>query len=1120
MPKTAWLYVWSGIVILAILLAVCTHKKATGGDTTFETKAVQPAMTLVISYSLYGGNNNRYIDGAIANAKLMPRVYPGWVMRVYHDNSIPTAVWKTLGDNGVELINMEGYRLPAMTWRFLAASDEQVLRFCSRDIDSRLSMREKAAVDEWILSGKAFHVMRDHPSHSGYEMSGGMWCATNRGVPDMADRLYATHMSNEYLQDMTFLTTEIWPIARQDVLQHDSFSCDKFGGGNPFPTTRIGWEHVGSVYINGNMRKVDVDILKRTTPPPMCTLHRNHIFRQDPLPSDLIIHAEWEFLSSLSTTSCQLLDSSSCSTPQIVNAEPCICNWLQTAYRLPCPAILLLSGGENFGVMDPAAVMHYPKHNTGYRGCSTWETDRTRFGFLLEQANVIRVFYRQTPPIEHYKIELVPLGPSRQFVKAWNEIDPDTVPSRSQLYYVNHSPWRHRQTIFDTVNRNFNGMLQNEYCAEAYGCTKKPMSDTDFVRQLQRAWFVESPPGVGEDCYRHYEAMLAGAVPVIQRSLTSPLFKTLPHVSITNWADVTPLLLERVKILQWHKLANQSLEHLTKRYWINRVKYWQQQPPKDALVGYATGYSFPDIYRQVHAFSTVTSSNQYIVLFVTLSDTEKQSLTDMFDRCILIHPDEILTQHDSYNGVALKDIENIAYTRFFVIAKWARLNQHVYTKLIVSDIRDIAIFSDPFVQINSLQPEVQVFTEVVTYQYDRWYNQPWVRDCYGQAFLNEIISTKVTCVGVIAGTTAEINQYLAAWIEEYKKKGTCHAAGTDTAIHVWIVQKVLQNARIVDSETALIRHAPKWGGDAEEQLRKDTTIHYDNANRMLNANGQAYAIIHQLDRFADLWNPYIHAHRQPVKANTPFPICIGVLAFQGVKTLENTLTSYRNYGLFEMVSETHVLFQQVNSPGRMAWATDVVSRYRVLHPIYEPTNIGQRSAFIQLAHACSQPYLVVLEEDFQVSPMANVREQLELGITLLQENDAVPVRHRKDAGSPNYAYDSYMANTCCGGKNPGATHMIEHTTWSDTPELEFKELKVCVTSPKTWCTTSKNAQYTNNPTLYKTAFATALFQRVPENEPFEPWLTQFWSGQSYNVARSTGIFKHNRIDRVLGNKLN
>lgn len=41
----------------------------------------------------------------------------------------------------------------------------QVDLFNSRDLDSRFSDRELAAVNEWLASGASIHAMRDHPAH-------------------------------------------------------------------------------------------------------------------------------------------------------------------------------------------------------------------------------------------------------------------------------------------------------------------------------------------------------------------------------------------------------------------------------------------------------------------------------------------------------------------------------------------------------------------------------------------------------------------------------------------------------------------------------------------------------------------------------------------------------------------------------------------------------------------------------------------------------------------------------------------------------------------------------------------------------------------------------------------
>ena len=150
------------------------------------------------------------------------------------------------------------------------ATHARASRFCCRDIDSRLSVRERVAVLEWEQSGMPFHVMRDHPSHVNYAMSGGMWCAMCGGSDPgaklkgaMSSLLQKFAPSVAYLQDMDFLNSEIWPIALENgVMQHDSFGCRIWQGSKPFKTQRQDWEHVGSVFVDGKMRQGDVDLLK------------------------------------------------------------------------------------------------------------------------------------------------------------------------------------------------------------------------------------------------------------------------------------------------------------------------------------------------------------------------------------------------------------------------------------------------------------------------------------------------------------------------------------------------------------------------------------------------------------------------------------------------------------------------------------------------------------------------------------------------------------------------------------------------------------------------------------------------------------------------------------------
>ena len=65
-----------------------------------------------------------------------------------------------------------------MFWRFFAHDETDCEYVVFRDADSRISKREKMAVDEWIQSGKSIHIMRDHPYHT-VPILGGMWGCRN-----------------------------------------------------------------------------------------------------------------------------------------------------------------------------------------------------------------------------------------------------------------------------------------------------------------------------------------------------------------------------------------------------------------------------------------------------------------------------------------------------------------------------------------------------------------------------------------------------------------------------------------------------------------------------------------------------------------------------------------------------------------------------------------------------------------------------------------------------------------------------------------------------------------------------------------------------------------------------
>ena len=130
-----------------------------------EIKIVTNYTEYIISYSLWG-DNKVYTYGMVENVLLAREIYPDWVVKVHYNDTVPSNIidWLKKQAN-VEMVHHEGTKKKASNtfWRFEDIfSDNTVI---VRDSDSRLNIREKKAVDEWLNSTKDFHIMRDHEHH-------------------------------------------------------------------------------------------------------------------------------------------------------------------------------------------------------------------------------------------------------------------------------------------------------------------------------------------------------------------------------------------------------------------------------------------------------------------------------------------------------------------------------------------------------------------------------------------------------------------------------------------------------------------------------------------------------------------------------------------------------------------------------------------------------------------------------------------------------------------------------------------------------------------------------------------------------------------------------------------
>ena len=188
----------------------------------------------VISFSLYG-RHPQYTLGAIANARHASMAYPGWICRFYISDSVPASIVTKLRGYGAEVINMgRNIGHEAMYWRLFAMVDPEVDVVISRDADSRLVKCEILMVNEWLASGKKFHVIRWNLYYR--PIMGGLW-GVRGGIPSLKQpleeylRLVTGGNLNEnfpednlYPQmkvDEEFLEDNLYPQMKDNVLVHE-----------------------------------------------------------------------------------------------------------------------------------------------------------------------------------------------------------------------------------------------------------------------------------------------------------------------------------------------------------------------------------------------------------------------------------------------------------------------------------------------------------------------------------------------------------------------------------------------------------------------------------------------------------------------------------------------------------------------------------------------------------------------------------------------------------------------------------------------------------------------------------------------------------------------------------
>ena len=197
----------------------------------------------IISFSVYGDDAD-YHRGALGNLAASKVVYPGWICRFYVSQEIPESVIDELHAGGAEVIRkVRTDDADGMFWRFLPAAESDIDILIVRDVDAILSSREKHAVDDWLASGKEFHIIRDMHKHRSLIM-GGLWgCRPNKLA--MLPQLISEWSDFSFGGDQRFLNKHVYPRIQDNVMIHTDFTTFEGETVTRFPVPRDGTEWLG-----------------------------------------------------------------------------------------------------------------------------------------------------------------------------------------------------------------------------------------------------------------------------------------------------------------------------------------------------------------------------------------------------------------------------------------------------------------------------------------------------------------------------------------------------------------------------------------------------------------------------------------------------------------------------------------------------------------------------------------------------------------------------------------------------------------------------------------------------------------------------------------------------------
>lgn len=190
-----------------------------------------------------------------------------------------------------------------------------------------------------------------------------------------------------------------------------------------------------------------------------------------------------------------------------------------------------------------------------------------KYSHLLDDPNLIAWFGINIENYTHPKLHPIPIGVANRNQKSchtYKTLYADL--PKTNLLYMNFS--------IETSPKE-RGDVYNKFIKESFCTFQRRPNFKSYSQDLSQSKFVLSPRGAGLDCYRTWEALIMGAIPIVKSSSLDPMFEDLPVLIIHDWNEVTEEFLNQ----KWQEMSSKDYkwEKLYGDYWFQIIASYKNK---------------------------------------------------------------------------------------------------------------------------------------------------------------------------------------------------------------------------------------------------------------------------------------------------------------------------------------------------------------------------------------------------------------------------------------------------------------------------------------------------------------------------------------------------------------